>query len=160
MKQKSIRITSAGTAAQQSPKCSWFARYALLLAIPMLSAVFPCQAQITIDSSWKVATDSSIKFSSNYLSTSLSLKDSCWWTKRIDTMQVDFVITVDENNFVKKQKADFMIHKYELKDCKYSANGLYFSPKRNDIFLLDGKPVEVLLYRPKNQYGILVGNSR
>jgi len=150
------RITSAGTATQKSSKCSLFVR-PLLLAMLLLSAVF-CQAQIG-DSTWKVATDSSIKLSSNYLSTSIAYKDSCWWQPRTDTVKVDFVITVDENGFVKKQKTDFIIHQYEEKKCEGFGISFY-TPNRNDTFLLNGKSVEVLLYRPKNKYGVLVGNSR
>jgi hypothetical protein len=131
--------TSAGTAAKQSSKRSLLVRSALLLAILLLSAVF-CQAQITTDSTWKVAAD------------------SCWWEKRIDTIQTDFVIIVDENNFVKKQKVDFIVHEYETQKCKGFVI-LFLTPNRNDIFLLDNKPVEVLLYRPKGQR-MLVGNSR
>jgi hypothetical protein len=149
------RNRSAGTAAEKCSKCSVLAGRPLLLAILLLSAVC-CQGQITTDSTWKVATDSSIN-----LSNSLGyLKDSCWWTTKVDTIQTDFVITVDENNFVKKQRTDFIIHKYEKKDCQYSVFGFWAQNLRNDIYLLDGKPVEVLLYRPKNQYGVLVGNSR
>jgi len=152
------RNRSAGTTVEKRSKRSFFARLPLLLAILLLSAVF-CQAQITTDSTWKqLATDSSIKFSTGL--GSFSMKDSCWWTPKVDTIQTDFVITVDENNFVKKQRTDFIIHKYERKDCQYSVMGFWAQNTRNDIYLLDGKSVEVLLYRPKNQYGVLVGNSR
>lgn len=105
----------------------------------LLAAVF-CQAQITNDSTWKVAAD------------------SCWWEKRSDTIQTDFVIIVDENNFVKKQKVDFIVHEYETQKCKGFVIS-FLTPNRNDIFLLDNKPVEVLLYRPKGKQ-MLVGNSR
>lgn len=93
----------------------------------------------------------------NHFST---IKDSCWWNKKSDTIKTDFVIIVDENNFVKKERTDLIIHNYEVKDCKYSGIGLWKQDTRNDIYLLNGKPVEVLLYRIKDKYGTLVGNSR
>jgi len=126
------------------------------------SAIFLASILLSAVSSVRAQSDSSrIKFiTSGALSSNLSLKDSCWWTNKVDTIQTDFVITVDENNFVKKQRTDFIVHIYEIKDCQYSAMRLWPGNTRNDIYLLNGKSVEVLLYRPKNQYGVLVGNSR
>lgn len=148
--------SSAGTAAQKRSKCSLLVGRPLLLAILLLSAVF-CQAQIG-DTTWKAATDSNIKLSGNYLYGSIAYKDSCRWQLRIDTVNVDFVITVDENGFVKKQKVDFIIHQYEEKQCE-GVGISFYTPNRNDSFLLKREPVEVLLYRPKGQ-NMLVGNSR
>jgi hypothetical protein len=132
-----------------------------LLLVILLCVVF-CQGQP--DSSYytklhKLLNDTSWQKTSGF-SSAISYKDSCWWSNKIDTIQTDFVIIVDENNFVKKQRADFIVHKYENKDCQYLQVGFWAQITRNDVYLLDGKPVEVLLYRPKNQYGVLVGNSQ
>ena len=147
------RNRSAGTAAQKRSKCSLLARLPLLLAILLLSAVC-CQAQITKDS--PIATDSSIKLS-NYYTGSLSIKDSTWFEKHIDTIKTYFVIIVDSNNFVKKVPCDFIVHKYERE--QHSGYRLWIYRNRNDTFLLNNIPVEVLLYRPKGEQ-MLVGNSR
>jgi hypothetical protein len=89
-------------------------------------------------------------------------KDSCWWTKKVDTIPTDFVITVDENNFVKKQRTDFIVHKYEVKDCSlFHIYGLWNQLIRNDIYLLDGEPVEVILYKQKGENrNLIIGNSK
>lgn len=117
----------------------------------MLVLIYSCQAQIDT---------SKLHFTSSELATSFySSPDSCWWTKKTDTIQTDFIITVDENNFIKKQKTDFIVHHYEIKDCLYSVRGLWLQNTRNDIYLADGKSVEILLYRPKGN-NILIGNSK
>jgi hypothetical protein len=61
------KSTSAGTAAQKSSKCSVLARCALILAIPMLCAVFSCQAQSKFKSvPCKIDTIKGILYSSWY----------------------------------------------------------------------------------------------
>lgn len=100
-------------------------------------------------------------FSGSTSSSLIVQKDSCWWTKKADTIPTDFVIIVDENNFVKKQRTDFIIHKYEIKDCSlYKYFGLWNQNTRNDVYLLNGEAVEVLLYRQKGQNrSLVIGNS-
>ena len=144
--------SSAGTAAQKRSKCSLSARLPLLLAILMLSAVC-CQAQITINDS--VATTANIK-----ALTGLSINDSCWYEQRNDTIKVDFVVVVDSNDFVKKKKVDFIVRKYQSKKCLFLNTGYDFLQERIDTFLLDNKPVEVLLYKTKGTNYLLLGNSR
>ena len=148
------RNRSAGTAAKKRSKCSLFARMPLLLAILMLSAVF-CRAQ----------TDSSgigLKFTTSIYGNSgllASQKDSTWYEKHLDTIKTDFVIIVDSNNFVKKVRCDFIVHKFEQE----RHSGIWINSllnNRNDTFLLNNKPIEVLLYRPKDERWLLVGNSR
>jgi hypothetical protein len=146
------RNSSAGTAAEKRSKCSLLARLPLLLAILLLSAVY-CQAQITINDS--LATSANIKSL-----TGLSLNDSCWYESKRDTVNVDFIITIDENNFVKKEKVDYIIHKYQSKKCRFYNVGYDFSQSRIDTFLVNNKPVEILLYKPKEFNYLLVGNIR
>lgn len=123
-----------------------------LLLLSVLFSISICKGQ-----SYK---DSSIIFSGHILSTGspFEAKDSCWWDKRIDTIKTDFIITVDENNFVKKYKTDFVIHEYETKNCKFTQMSFYSGGKRNEIYVVNGEQVQVLLYRPKDKYGALVGN--
>lgn len=123
-----------------------------LLVLGLLLTNF-CQAQKNKDSLKLKFLESGVYNTT----TPLTFKDSCWWTKKIDTIKIDFVIVVDENNFVKKQKADFIIHEYEKKDCTVVLT--FNQPYRNDVFLLNNKPIEVLLYKPKGQ-NMLLGNSR
>lgn len=87
------------------------------------------------------------------------LKDSCWSEHHIDTIQVDFVIIVDKNNFVKKERVPFIVDKYDIKNCKMT---IWDYRKLNETFLLNGKPTEVLLYRRKDNLpgSLNVGNSR
>lgn len=161
--------TSVGTAAQKSSKRSWLFRSALLLAIPMLSAVYSVKAQEKesqldkITDYIKLKSDSitsGVTFYSNNHRL-LQIKDSCWWVNKIDTIKTEFVILIDENNFVKKQRADFIVHKYEIEECQYRTNGFYMQPKRNEVMLLNNLPVEILLYKSKRREGmLLVGNSR
>ena len=117
-----------------------------LLLISILSTLF-CQAQ----------TDSLyMHLDTSYFSSSTLIKDSCWWVTHTDTVKVDFVIIVDENNFVKKQKADYIIRKFDVKEC----TGInWYTPNRNEVFLLKNKPIEVLLYKPKGR-DMLIGNIR
>lgn len=95
------------------------------------------------------------------VSSSIILNDSCWWTKKVDTILTDFVVIVDENSFVKKQRADFIIHQYEVKECNYNVLSRWMQNTRNEVYLLNGGPVEVLMYRRKGDYNNLVlGNSQ
>ena len=87
-------------------------------------------------------------------------KDSTWYVSRTDTIKTDFAIVVDSNNFVKKVSCPFLLHKYD--EFHHSDFGLWvnsFESNRNDTFMLNNKPIEVLLYKPKGE-PILVGNSR
>lgn len=87
----------------------------------------------------------------------LLLKDSCSWVQKVDSIKVDFAIVVDSNGFVRKQKVDLLVRRYEAKECGYWA---MLNPQvQNDVFMLNGVPVEVLLYKPKGKQ-MLVGNSR
>lgn len=149
------RKMSAGTAAQKRSKCSILAGRPLLLAILLLSAVF-CQAQY---SDTALTSTHGIQFTTgtSRADSSFFIKDSTWYEKHIDTIKTDFVIIVDSNNFVKKVRCDFIIHKYERE--QHSGYRLWVDRNRNDTFLLNGNPVEVLLYRPKGEQ-MLVGNSR
>lgn len=106
---------------------------------------------------------SEISFGQNIIDTSsVFIKDSCWNEKHIDTIPIYFVITVDSNNFVKKERADFIVDKYEMKRCKVADGfGFYAELKLNEMFLLNGKNVEVLLYRKKEEpYSLTIGNSQ
>lgn len=125
------RKQSAGTAAQKRSISSFILRSVLLLAIPMLSAVYSVKAQQK-ESQLDKVTDY-IKLKSDSLST-FTFRDSCWWVKKIDTIKTDFVILIDENNFVKKQRADFIVHKYEIEECQFRVNGSYMQPKRNEYY--------------------------
>lgn len=107
---------------------------------------FVCKGQFTKDSSdihftGTIASPDSASF--------MTIKDSCWWNKKSDTIKTDFVIIVDENNFVKKERTDLIIHNYEIKDCQYSAVSFWNQNTKNDVYLLDGKPVEVLFIELK-----------
>lgn len=99
--------------------------------------------------------------SSMFVKPSFTAKDSCWWTKKVDTIPTDFVIIVDENDFVKKQRIDFIVHKYEVKDCYlYNTYGLWVENTRNEVYLLNGEPAEILLYRQKGENrSLVIGNS-
>lgn len=88
---------------------------------------------------------------------SLVLKDSCSWVQKVDSIKVDFAITVDSNGFVRKQKADLLVRRYEAEQCRYMMT--FYKPVQNEVFMLNGVPVEVLMYKPKGQQ-MLVGNSR
>lgn len=88
----------------------------------------------------------------------LLLKNSCpTWVEKVDSIKVDFAITVDANGFVRKQKAELLVRTYEADHCG-SIHFYHYQKIRNDVFMLNGVPVEVLLYKPKGQQ-ILVGNS-
>jgi hypothetical protein len=112
-----------------------------------------CQAQIT-----SLYKSDSIRLPLQaYTQGTLSIKDSSWYEKHIDTIKTDFVIIVDSNNFVKKVRCNFIVHKYEQE--QHSGYGLWNNRNKNDTFLLNNTPVEVLLYRPKGEQ-MLIGNSQ
>lgn len=130
----------------------------IILTIVFVSTV-SCQAQLdtALTSTHGIylatgITDSLLHFT--------AIKDSVWYEKHIDTIKTDFVIIVDSNNFVKKIRCDFIVHKYEeLQHSGYRLWASSFYTNRNDTFLLNNNPVEVLLYRPKGEQ-TLIGNSR
>lgn len=159
------KCTSARTADQKSFKCLLLFRHAVPLAILMLSTVF-CKGQSDTLSSYLKKFESNLIASEKdsagyrYVPHVETIKDSTWYVPRIDTIKTDFVIIVDVNDFVKKVRCDFLVHKYEQK--QYSGYRLWvnsFFPNRNDTFFVNNKPVEVLLYRPKGEQ-MLVGNIR
>lgn len=127
----------------------------LLILIPLLPKAQDLDTALVSTKRLTFATGTLIADSSFFL------KDSCWTVKHIDTIQVDFLITVNSNNFIKKERADYIIHKYETKVCRYTQYGFYPTPKENEVFLLNGKPIEVLLYKLRGDFNsLMVGNSK
>jgi hypothetical protein len=76
-----------------------------------------------------------------------TMKDSCWWQKKIDSIQVDYILIADSSGSVRKQEADLLVRRYEVEQCAFV---LYPRTKvQNEVYLLNNVPVDIIYFRRK-----------
>ena len=76
------------------------------------------------------------------------LVDSCWWQLKTDSIKIDYLLIADSSGLIRKQKADLLVRRYEVEQCKYRWVGN--RSLRNDVYLLNGVPVDVIHFRRKD----------
>ncbi len=86
-------------------------------------------------------------------------RDSCWWVDKTDTIEVEYVVLVQPDGLLCRSKPNRVVHQYKFQQCDWSSwtiSGRF--PRMEDRYFIDGKLVELFMYRTK--YGWSEGASQ
>lgn len=78
----------------------------------------------------------------------LKMEHSCQWVQKVDSIKVDYVFTADSSGLMRKHKVDVVVRRYEAEECNYIA--FYRQKVRNEVWLLNNVPVDVVHFRRKD----------
>lgn len=74
----------------------------------------------------------------------------CEWVNKTDSIPVDYVVISDNSGYTKNIEAEWMVHKYESKECNIES--IENHDVRNEVIEVNGIPTHVLKYRHKRGY--------